>query len=635
MAVSPCSSCNDLFLVSFIFFALSIVNPSSFSQSLPPPPPHLLQRNQCGGGEKCGMFQHLPFPFHLSASCGDGSLSDAFRLTCLNSTSLYLNIGILSYQVLHFFTDAVLVDFPNTSYPCRQYNNLNSFGFEANDYFGISTDNVVGLYDCDDSSLCKADCVTVVSSGGSCDQNGSTAAGTNYHPACCYPLSDRSAWGVGDGFSVFSQFGCRGFSCWVVSPGGSGSGKRGVKLEWAIPWNLTKEACAANSQVENATAVTSGVRCHCQDGFAGDGFAQGLGCSKYWIIKTMGILKQCQLAGAMSDDNIVRHTKSGNSSQSTTLFQKACRTRLFTYHELEEATNGFANDQKLVDGTKDILYAGVLGDGSHVVVHKVQCESERDLIQVLSQVEVLSAVSHKSMARLLGCSIESEYTPLMVYEYPANGTLEENLRQSREKKIGLDWYKRLNIVAETTSLLAFLQREISPPILHNDLQSGCVLLDEDFSVKISGFGLLCASHSARTSMYNTSEGLNFHRTDVYNLGVMLLEIIAGTRPVDLPTIALKIRGGKVEEIVDPLMYYHEQSAFFREQIEKVADLATRCLLFGGDGNLGMIDVARELVHITKESARGGSRRGPALEETFSNSSLLQMISMSPDSTYVP
>ncbi|KAK3012234.1 hypothetical protein RJ639_012243 [Escallonia herrerae] len=269
MAVSPCSSCNDLFLVSFIFFALSIVNPLSFSQSLPPP--HPLQRNQCASGEKCGMFEHLPFPFHLSASCGDGSLSDAFRLTCLNSTSLYLNIGILSYQVLHFFTDAVLVDFPNTSYPCRQYNDLNSFGFEANDYFGISTDNVVGLYDCDDSSLCKSDCVTVVSSGGSCDQNGSTAAGTNYHPACCYPLSHRSAWRVGDGFSVFSQFGCRGFSCWVVSPGGSGSGKRGVKLEWAIPWNLTKEACAANSQVENATAVTSGVRCHCQDGFAGDG----------------------------------------------------------------------------------------------------------------------------------------------------------------------------------------------------------------------------------------------------------------------------------------------------------------------------------------------------------------------------
>ena len=122
------------------------------------------------------------------------------------------------------------------------------------------------------------------------------------------------------------------------------------------------------------------------------------------------------------------------------------------------------------------------------------------------------------------------------------------------------------------------------------------------------------------------------------MGMVLIEIIAGSNclSLDLPTVALqKIRNGKLEEIVDPLLYYHEQPSYRREQIEIVADLATRCLLFGGDGKLGMIDVARELGHITKWSIDGGSKRGPVLEETFSNSSLLQMISMSPDSIYVP
>jgi hypothetical protein len=320
---------------------------------------------------------------------------------------------------------------------------------------------------------------------------------------------------------------------------------------------------------------------------------------------------------------------------STISFRKACTTRLFTYHELDQATKGFEGAQKLVDSSNGTIYAGFLEDGSHVAVHKLQCDNERDLLQVLSQIEVLSAVQHRNMARLLGCCIDSGYTPLVVYEYPANGTLEEHLHKSREHNIGLDWYKRLHIAAETASVLAFLQCEISPPIFHHYLKSGCIFLDQDFSVKIAGFGLLSLSLRNEADLYNSYDGSRLHKNDVYDLGMLLLEIIAGSNHLDMPTVALqKLRCGKLEEIVDPLLYYHEQPPFRREQIEIVADLATRCMLFGGDGKLGMIDAARELVHITKESIDGGSKRVPALEETFSNSSLLQMISMSPDSVYV-
>ncbi|XP_059634472.1 probably inactive receptor-like protein kinase At2g46850 [Cornus florida] len=608
------------------------------------------QPNQCG--EKCGAFQ-IPYPFHVNTSCG--SLSDSFRLSCFNSTSLFLNIASQSYQILQFFTDGMLVDFPNSS-SCREYNGLNSFGFQGNDYFGISTENILGLYDCEDSSLCKADCEKTLMHG--CDGR---AGG---YPACCYPLSDRSAWRAGDGFPVFSQFGCRGFSCWVV-PQGSITGRRGVKLEWAVPNNSSKATCAANAYIINATSVPSGLRCQCQDGFVGDGFAQGVGCFKSCVREGKDLHgEDCDkrrhsskkveiLAGVLTSAFTIaslialfcllrRPIKSGNFDldqthiQSSILFSKASRTRLFTYHELEEATKGFEDAQKLVGGTKGTFYAGILEDGSHVAVHKVHCESERDLVQVLSRVELLSAVLHRSMARLLGCCIDSGYTPLVVYEYPVNGTLEEHLHHNKAQKIGLDWYKRLNIATETASFLAFLQYEISPPIFHHDLRSGCIFLDENFSIKIAGFGLLATSIGDGPLSVNNSDGSPFGRNDVCGLGVVLLEIIAGARQLDLPTIALeKIRNGKLEEIVDPLLYYHEQPRFHREQIEIVADLATRCLLFGGDGKLGMVDVARKLLHITKENVDGGSGREPALKETFSNSSLLQMISMSPDSIHVP
>ncbi|XAR62910.1 Non-specific serine/threonine protein kinase [Bertholletia excelsa] len=286
------------------------------------------------------------------------------------------------------------------------------------------------------------------------------------------------------------------------------------------------------------------------------------------------------------------------------------------------------------------MYAGVLGDGSRVAVHKVHCESEREVIYVLSLVEILSAIRHKNLAHLLGCCIDNgsgySYTALVVYEYPANGTLEKHLHhQDRGQLVGhgLDLYKRMNIAAEIAAVLAFLQYDISPPIFHNDLQSGCIFLDEDFSAKISGFALL-PHHSSNSSP--GAGGRNICTSDVCSLGMVILEIIIGAKPSDIPTTALqKIRSGKLEEIVDPLLYYHEQPPFRREQIEILADLATRCLLFGVDGKLGIIDVARELMHMTKDSMDGGSRREPALEETFSNSSLLQMISMSPDSLYVP
>lgn len=229
-----------------------------------------------GCGERCGSIQ-IPFPFYVdrnksnSTSCkGVGSISDAFRLSCINSSTLFLNVASQSFRVLDFFSDGLLVDFPNTSF-CRRYNGFKSFPFSGNEYFGISTDNVVALYDCEDSSVCKTDCEKSLMPD--CDDH------ENNYPACCCPLSDRSTWQPGerDGFSFFTQFGCRGFSSWVVLDG-SRTRKRGVKLEWAIPRNSSTATCASNADSINSTTVSFGIRCQCHQGFLGDGFTSGVGC---------------------------------------------------------------------------------------------------------------------------------------------------------------------------------------------------------------------------------------------------------------------------------------------------------------------------------------------------------------------
>ncbi|XP_043710531.1 probably inactive receptor-like protein kinase At2g46850 isoform X2 [Telopea speciosissima] len=648
-----------LFHSILVFLGVAAFNRLPSSHSLPQLQP-ISFSSRGRYDDRCGQFQQFPFPFHLNASLAANF--DAFRLSCLNSTSLFLTIASQSYRVLNFFSDGLLVDFPTDS-SCRRYSDLNSFSFEGNAFYGLSIDNVIGLYDCDDSSVCKADCEKILLPG--CDQDGNVSSSSSSLSTCCYPLSDHSVWEIGDGFSVFSEFGCRGFSSWAVSRGVN-SGKRGIKLEWAIPMNSSDRLCASNAFLVNATTVKAGIRCMCQNGFAGDGFAAGVGCLKSCTksgqeaygedcyIKRHSKKKVIILAGCLTSAFIIassvslyallkRPIRSSSldhdpaDSQGTISFHKVCKTRLFTYRELEEATKGFEYSQKLVDGTNGTIHAGVLGDGSHVAVQKVQCENERDFMLVLSRVEVLSTVAHRNVARILGCCIDSDYTPFIVYEFSANGNLEEHLHQERGQKGCLDWYMRLKIAAETASALAYLQCEISPPIYHRCLKSNCIFLDQDYSVKVAGFGLLNSSIRDGSCLGHNFEGTHFYRGDVYDLGVVLLEIITGSKHVDLPTMALtKIRSGKLEEIVDPLLYYHEQPPCCREQIEIVADLVTRCLLFGGDGRLVMVDVASELVHITKENLDGNNnRRGPALEETFSNSSLLQMISMSPESIYVP
>ncbi|KAL5726738.1 hypothetical protein ACHQM5_000004 [Ranunculus cassubicifolius] len=568
--------------LSPLFFN-SILLFSTFQQPLP------IYLDSGTGNHQCGGLD-IPFPFHLNISGGP------FRLSCVNDTTLYLNIGSLGYQLIDFMADG-----------------FDSFGFEGNSYYGISIQNVFGLHGCEDSSVCKFDVDHCVPSSQG-----------NTFTACCYPLSDHSVWDVGDAFSVFSEFGCRGFSSWVGT-------KAGVKLEWAIPRNSSQGLCSTNAFIVNATAVKTGVRCACNNGFVGDGFAKGLGCLQSCTKKGHGAYdRHCNTRPYNSKKVVLL----AGFKQSSLSYCKASKTRLFTYKELEEATKGFHEGQKLIDGTNGTVHSGVLGDGLHVAVQKVPCQNEQNLMSVLSRVETLSQVLHRNVACILGCCIDAGQSLLVAYEFYLNGTLDEHLHRG-----GLDWHQRLHVAAETASALAYLQYEISPPIYHHDLKSACIFLDEDFSAEVAGFGLL------NVDLIEVSEFL--HQSDVYNLldlefpekwfqhnfGVVLLEILSGSHK-HVPALVLpKIRSGKLEEIVDPHLYYHEQPTFHREQIGVVADLATRCLLFGGDGRL--MDAAREIVQIAKGSLEGGIRRGPALEETFSNSSLLQMMSMSPDSIYLP
>ncbi|KAE9597832.1 putative transferase, protein kinase RLK-Pelle-RLCK-IXb family [Lupinus albus] len=182
------------------------------------------------------------------------------------------------------------------------------------------------------------------------------------------------------------------------------------------------------------------------------------------------------------------------------------------------------------------------------------------------QVEVLSCMRHPNMVLLLGAC--PEYGCL-VYEYMANGSLDDCLFR-RGKSPALPWQLRFRIAAEIATGLNFLHQAKPKPLVHRDLKPGNILLDRNFVSKISDVGLARLvpptvadtvtqyrmTSTAGTFCYIDPEyqqtGMLGIKSDVYSLGIMLLQIITAKPPMGLThQVGRSIEDGTFHEILDP------------------------------------------------------------------------------------
>ncbi|KAJ7956932.1 Receptor kinase [Quillaja saponaria] len=219
--------------------------------------------------------------------------------------------------------------------------------------------------------------------------------------------------------------------------------------------------------------------------------------------------------------------------------------RKLTFADLLEATNGFHNDSLIGSGGFGDVYKAQLKDGSIVAIKKLIHISGQGDREFTAEMETIGKIKHRNLVPLLGyCKVGEER--LLVYEYMKYGSLEDVLHDQRKAGIKLNWAARRKIAIGAARGLAFLHHNCIPHIIHRDMKSSNVLLDENLEARVSDFGMarlmsamdthLSVSTLAGTPGYVPPEYYQSFRCstkgDVYSYGVVLLELLTGRRPTD-------------------------------------------------------------------------------------------------------
>lgn len=283
----------------------------------------------------------------------------------------------------------------------------------------------------------------------------------------------------------------------------------------------------------------------------------------------------------------------------------------FMLSEIEEATNRF--ERKIGSGGFGVVFYGRLIDGREIAVKVLTSDSYQGKREFSNEVTLLSRIHHRNLVQFLGYCQEDGKN-MLVYEFMHNGTLKEHLYGPLPHEWNFNWIKRLEIAEDAARGIEYLHTGCVPAIIHRDLKSSNILVDNNLRAKVSDFGLSKSqvdgvSHVSSVVRgtvgyldpeYYISQQLT-DKSDVYSFGVILLELISGREAISNESFGvncrnivqwarLHIESGDIQGIIDPNL----REDYDIQSMWKIAEKALMCVQPHGHMRPSISEVLKEI-----------------------------------------
>lgn len=328
----------------------------------------------------------------------------------------------------------------------------------------------------------------------------------------------------------------------------------------------------------------------------------------------------------------------GGSSESKTMSEKTnSRSSLSSLPSLhlripigviQQVTNNFDEALLIGQGGFGKVYKGVLKNGQNVAVKRSDSKHGQGLPEFQTEITVLSKIRHRHLVSLIGyCDEESEM--ILVYEFMEKGTLREHLYGAQVHGEGLTWKRRLDICIGAAKGLHYLHTGSTGGVIHRDVKSTNILLDENFVAKVADFGLSRTGALDQDTHVSTVVKGTFgyldpeyyqcmqltEKSDVYSFGVLLLEVLCARLVLDtsLPRDQVNLADwamcckdkGEIEMIVDKSLV----GQINPNSLKKFVETAEKCLKENGSDRPPMSDVLWDLEYTLQLERFGGQGVG--------------------------
>ncbi|KAI0499261.1 hypothetical protein KFK09_020164 [Dendrobium nobile] len=263
--------------------------------------------------------------------------------------------------------------------------------------------------------------------------------------------------------------------------------------------------------------------------------------------------------------------------------------------DILKATSNFDQENIIGSGGFGMVYKATAPDGSKLAIKRLSsemCLMEREF---RAEVEALSRAQHKNLVSLQGyCMHGSSW--LLIYSYMENSSLDYWLHEMANSGLILDWPTRLKIACGTSQGICYIHETCQPHIVHRDIKSSNILLDEHFEAHVADFGLsrliLPYNTHVTTELVGTlgyippeygQTWVATLRGDIYSFGVVLLELLTGRRPVELfkpkesAELVAWVKQMRYQGRQDQIFDIQLKGKGFDEQMLKVLEIACMCI----------------------------------------------------------